>query len=102
MPAGLQLLVNVDEESLGAMVGVDVEMSSEPSDPPGLSKFYDRNCDVNVDPNGVTWLERMCTVVRLVLNALALGQNVLVHCRQGKHRSGVLAMLLLGIMAPPG
>jgi len=51
MPAGLQLLVNVDEESLGAMVGVDVEMSSEPSDPPGLSKFYDRNCDVNVDPH---------------------------------------------------
>ena len=51
MPAGLQLLVNVDEKSLGAMVGVDVETGSEPSDPPGLSKFYDRNCDVNVDPH---------------------------------------------------
>ena len=30
MPAGLQLLVNVDAKSLGAMVGVDVEMGSEP------------------------------------------------------------------------
>jgi protein tyrosine/serine phosphatase len=52
--------------------------------------------------NGVTWLERLCTVVWLVLNALALGENVLVHCRQGKHRSGVLVMLLLGILAPVG
>ena len=52
--------------------------------------------------NGVTWLERLCTVVWLVLNALALGENVLVHCRQGKHRSGVLVMLLLGILAAVG
>ena len=48
--------------------------------------------------NNVTWLERLCTVVWLALNALALGENVLVHCRQGKHRSGALVMLLLGIM----
>ena len=52
--------------------------------------------------NDVTWLERLCTVVWLALNALALGENVLVHCRQGKHRSGVLVMLLLGILAPTG
>ena len=52
--------------------------------------------------NGVTWLERLCTTVWLVLSALALGENVLVHCRQGKHRSGVLVMLLLGILASDG
>ena len=52
--------------------------------------------------NGITWQHRVSTVVWLVLTALALGENVLLHCRQGKHRSGVLAMLILGILAPSG
>ena len=49
--------------------------------------------------DGVTWESRLSTVVWLVLTALALGEDVLVHCRQGKHRSGVLAMFLMGILS---
>ena len=60
------------------------------------------NLNFQGDLNGITWQHRLCTVVWLVLTALALGENVLLHCRQGKHRSGVLAMLILGILAPSG
>jgi len=52
--------------------------------------------------NGVTWEDRLSSVLWLALTALVLGENVLIHCRQGKHRSGVLAMLLMSILARPG
>ena len=52
--------------------------------------------------DGLTWHDRLCTVVWIVLTALLLGANVLIHCRQGKHRSGVLAMLIMAILAPDG
>ena len=52
--------------------------------------------------DSVTWEDRLSSVLWLALTALALGENVLIHCRQGKHRSGVLAMLLMSILAPVG
>jgi hypothetical protein len=52
--------------------------------------------------DGVTWEDRLSSVLWLALTALVLGENVLIHCRQGKHRSGVLAMLLMSILARPG
>ena len=52
--------------------------------------------------DGVTWEQRLSSVLWLALTALALGDNVLIHCRQGKHRSGILAMLLMSILARPG
>ena len=51
---------------------------------------------------GVTWEMRLDTCVWLVLTALAAGHTVLIHCRQGKHRSGALAMLIMAILAPVG
>ncbi len=60
------------------------------------------NLNFHGELNGITWQQRLCTVVWLVLTALALGENVLIHCRQGKHRSRALAMLMLGILAPAG
>ena len=52
--------------------------------------------------DGVTWEQRLSSVLWLALTALALGDNVLIHCRQGKHRSGILAMLIMSILARPG
>ena len=97
MPAGLQLLVNVDEKCLGAMVGVDVEMGSEPSDPPGLSKFYDRNCDVNVDPHvlreaeikhGCVWVVQQWYQIRRGVKG-----SMSLQCTMGAGRIGVVGSL---------
>ena len=51
---------------------------------------------------GVTWEQRLFTVMWCALTALALGEDVLVHCRQGKHRSGVVVMMLMTILAVAG
>ena len=51
---------------------------------------------------GVTWEQRLFVVMWCALTALALGQDVLVHCRQGKHRSGVVVMMLMTILAVAG
>ena len=49
--------------------------------------------------DGVTWEKRLFVAVWIALTALALGENVLIHCRQGKHRSGIVVMLLMSILA---
>lgn len=49
---------------------------------------------------GMTWHWRLCCVVWMVLTALMIGENVLVHCRQGRHRSGLIVMLVMSILAP--
>ena len=54
--------MNVDEKSVGAMVGVDVEMGSELSDPPGLSKFYDRR-QRRAPPRGSAEIKHGCVWV---------------------------------------
>ena len=57
----------------------------------------------HTDPlDGVSWGQRLVTVVWMALTALALGQDVLVHCHRGKHRSGVVVMLLMTILAVGG
>ena len=40
----------------------------------------------------------MVAAVKLVLAALMFGENVLLHCRQGKHRSGVFCVLILALL----
>ncbi len=30
-----------------------------------------------------------------------MGKSVLLHCRQGKHRSGLMTMLIMGILCSP-
>ena len=45
-----------------------------------------------------TWQERMLTAVKLVLAALMFGENVLLHCRQGKHRSGAFCCLMMALL----
>lgn len=37
---------------------------------------------------GGTWWQRMEHAVKLVLIAVLFGESILIHCRQGKHRSG--------------
>ena len=52
--------------------------------------------------DGVTWERRLFVTVWFALTALALGEDVLVHCRQGRHRSGIVVMLLMSILAVVG
>ena len=44
----------------------------------------------------------MSTTVKLVLAALVFGESVLLHCRQGKHRSGALCVLILALLRGTG
>ena len=44
------------------------------------------------------WPKRMMTAVMLVMSALMFGQKVLLHCRQGKHRSGAFCVLMLALL----
>ena len=52
--------------------------------------------------DGVTWERRYFVAVWFALTALALGEDVLVHCRQGCHRSGIVVMLIMSILAVVG
>ena len=40
----------------------------------------------------------MVTAVKLVLAGMMFGENVLLHCRQGKHRSGALCVIMLALL----
>ena len=48
--------------------------------------------------NHVTHEQRMGVVVWLILTAMMMGEDVLVHCRQGKHRSAVVCLLIMLII----
>lgn len=48
--------------------------------------------------NHVTHEHRMGVVVWLILTAMMMGEDVLVHCRQGKHRSAVVCLLIMLII----
>ena len=63
---------------------------------------YWMNLNFQKKLDGVSWEQRLFVVVWCALTALALGQDVLVHCRQGKHRSGVVVMMLMTILAVGG
>ena len=60
------------------------------------------NLNYKNELDGVPWEQRLFVVVWMALTALALGEDVLVHCRQGKHRSGVVVMMLMTILAVAG
>ena len=38
--------------------------------------------------DGITWVQRMDHAIKMVFIAVLFGSSVLIHCRQGKHRSG--------------
>ena len=40
--------------------------------------------------------------MKLVLAALMFGKSVLLHCRQGKHRSGGFCVLILALLRGTG
>ena len=40
----------------------------------------------------------MITAAKLVLAVLLFGESVLLHCRQGKHRSGGFCILILALL----
>ena len=44
----------------------------------------------------------MSTAVKLVLAASMCGENVLLHCRQGRHRSGAFCVLILALLRGNG
>ena len=44
----------------------------------------------------------MSTAVKLVLAALIFVESVLLHCRQGEHRSGALCVLILALLRGNG
>ena len=46
----------------------------------------------------VSWEDRMIMAVKLVLAAMMFGESVLLHCRQGKHRSGGFCVLILALL----
>ena len=60
------------------------------------------NLNYKNEMDGVTWEQRLFAAVWMALTALALGEDVLVHCRQGRHRSGIVVMLLMAILAVVG
>ena len=45
-----------------------------------------------------SWTRRMARAVELCLIALIAGGKALVHCRQGKHRSGTFASVVLAVL----
>ena len=46
----------------------------------------------------VSWEDRMIVAAKLVLAALMFGVSVLLHCRQGKHRSDGFCVLILALL----
>ena len=60
------------------------------------------NLNYKNEMDGVTWEQRLCVVVWMALTALVLGEDVLVHCRQDRHRSGIVVMLIMAILAVVG
>ena len=47
---------------------------------------------------GGTWLQRMEHAVRMTLIAVLFGASVLIHCRQGKHRSGATGCFMFCLL----
>ncbi len=48
--------------------------------------------------NNTTWEQRVLAVLVLIMHGLAMGWDVLVHCRVGKHRTGCMVMSLLMLL----
>ena len=60
------------------------------------------NLNYKNELDGVTWEQRLFAAVWMALTALALGEDVLVPCHQGCHRSGIVVMLHMAILAVVG
>ena len=47
---------------------------------------------------GGTWWHRMENAIKMVLIAVLFGPSVLIHCRQGKHRSGAFGCFMFCLL----
>ena len=45
-----------------------------------------------------TWWHRMDNAIKMVLIAVLFGPSVLIHCRQGKHRSGAIGCFMFCLL----
>ena len=48
--------------------------------------------------SGITWKARLEEAVKMVFSALLHGQNVLVHCFRGRHRSGAFVIFCIALI----
>ena len=48
--------------------------------------------------DGITWQARLEQAVRMVFSALLHGENVLVHCFRGRHRSGAFVIFCIALI----
>ena len=55
-------------------------------------------CDAWCVFDELDWSAMMMAVVKLAMVALMCGQNVLLHCRHRKHRSGVFCVLMFALL----
>ena len=51
--------------------------------------------------NGISWKARAQAALELIFETLCNGGNVLVHSRQGKHRTGVVTITVLALLVNP-
>lgn len=49
--------------------------------------------------DGVPWVDRVAAALKLSVKAISRGESVLIHCRAGKHRTGVFATMLLACLS---
>ena len=49
-------------------------------------------------PHTLPWEERMHRTFDLIINALKAGKVVLLHCKAGRHRAGIVAGTFLAIV----
>ena len=80
---------------LGQHIGYVINVSNRGDEWHEFCARYWMHLNFKNELDGVSW-------EWMALTALALGQDVLVHCHQGKHRSGVVAMMLMTILAVGG
>ncbi len=48
-------------------------------------------------PDEGDWYDRILGGIEAVLSALSAGENVLVHCLEGKHRTGAFIIMLFSM-----
>ena len=102
-PEGLhwgRLLVGNAEHALNPPDGVTFIVNAANVDypwPEAIRRFW-LNLNYKGTMGGVTWQNRLLSAVQMIIMALSLGGDVLIHCRQGKHRSGILNIIAQTVM----
>jgi hypothetical protein len=64
-------------------------------------KHFWLNMDFNGSLNGISWQARVDAALTLIVETLCFGNNVLVHCRHGTHRTGVVTISAMALLRIP-